>query len=303
MTADSEKSATGDPAIEGFRPDGAALLGEGLWGRVYDLGDGTVLKVARESCAGIGDGRMKIANEYAGLMLLSATEIRDIVPLAHGFASIPGSSELAREGFSMWLRTTRLAGTGLSAEAIDRLPANRQSVIGESLGRTLARLHAALDAAARPGAAASIGNEYRELDAVARRSGDPLYRDALATLARERDRMPIAIRSRACHGDFNVSNILFAHDRVCGVVDFAEWGFNFPEKDASDIINELPALSPSLRRAYQAESGIALDDRRLVLGIAENALYGALIGERQAGKASVISARALLRTQLEALAR
>ena len=55
-----------DFAIEAFRPERAALLGEGLWGRVYDLGDGTVLKVAREHCAGIGNGVEKIASEHAG---------------------------------------------------------------------------------------------------------------------------------------------------------------------------------------------------------------------------------------------
>jgi len=184
----------------------------------------------------------------------------------------------------------------LSVETIDRLPAARQSAIGASIGRTLARLHAALEAA-RPGA-----GDYRALEAVVAELDEPFYRDALGFLAHERARMPVAIRSRVCHGDFNISNLLFGvDDAVCGVVDFAEWGRNFPEKDASDIINELPVLSAPLRRAYVEAGGAALDERRLTLGIAENALYGAVIGERQGDRPSVASARTLLRSQLAML--
>jgi hypothetical protein len=299
MMPDREKGEAGDFAVEAFRPERAALLGQGLWGRVYDLADGTVLKVARAHCAGIGDGRRKIANEHAGLVLLAATVIRDIVPRAQGFAAIPSSVALAREGFAMWLRSAKLPGVGLSVETIDCLPAGRQSAIGASIGTTLARLHAAL-ATAGPGATRE--SDYRALETIIVELDDPLYRDALALLAHECARMPVAIRSRVCHGDFNISNLLFgADDAVCGVVDFAEWGLNFPEKDASDIINELPVLGAPLRRAYAEESGAALDERRLTLGIAENALFGAVIGERQGDKSSVASARALLRSQLAML--
>jgi len=62
--------------IRHFNPAAHILLGEeGLWGRVYDLGDGTVLKLACETCSGMGSGREKIAVQCGRSKLNSASVI------------------------------------------------------------------------------------------------------------------------------------------------------------------------------------------------------------------------------------
>lgn len=40
-------------------PINAVLLGKGLWSNVYDLENGTVLKISRENSVGIGNGKKK----------------------------------------------------------------------------------------------------------------------------------------------------------------------------------------------------------------------------------------------------
>ena len=51
----------------------ASMIGEGVFGRVYDLRDGTVLKVARDKSAGIGSGRVKINKEFEALTRLQGS--------------------------------------------------------------------------------------------------------------------------------------------------------------------------------------------------------------------------------------
>src|SRR5262245_3815295 len=87
------------------------LLGEGVWGRVCDLDDGTVLKIAHEQCAGIGSGWAKIENECAALTLLAAADaLAGLVPVVRERGDIPSSSPLAEEGFAVWLRMTKVSG-------------------------------------------------------------------------------------------------------------------------------------------------------------------------------------------------
>jgi hypothetical protein len=66
--------------------------------------------------------------------------------------------------------------------------------------------------------------------------------------------------------------------QLCAILDFAECGTDFPEKDISDIVNVLPSLSRSVICGYEKESRFRIDSERLRLGLAENALYGAVIG-------------------------
>lgn len=77
--------------FEQFDPAKYALLGSGLWGDVLDLDDGTVLKVARESCAGIGSGIEKIQQEFAVLTHISRHKTDQVlsVPQALGWGESP----------------------------------------------------------------------------------------------------------------------------------------------------------------------------------------------------------------------
>src|SRR5262245_21011906 len=125
--------------IASFAP--ARLIGEGVWGRVYDLGDGTVLKIAREACAGIGSGGAKIENECIALQLLAAAgALAGLIPVVRGRGDIPPTSPLAAEGFTVWSHMTRMPGRIFSPDEIGGLSSSQQSRIGRDIGVAVARV-------------------------------------------------------------------------------------------------------------------------------------------------------------------
>jgi aminoglycoside phosphotransferase (APT) family kinase protein len=254
------------------------LLGEGVWGRVYDLGDGTVLKIAREACAGIGSGGAKIENECIALQLLAAAgALAGLIPVVRGRGDIPPASPLAGEGFTVWLRMTKMPGRSISPEHVGALSRSRQSRIARDIGVALARVQAALrDAPAvvrtsvAPASAAAV---YAGVTAAAEQLGDPFYLNAIASLTRARSQVAPAVLAHATHGDFNTSNVLVGDDGgICGILDFAEWGADFPEKDFAHILQELPAIADHVVASYERASGFVTDPARLALASAENAL-------------------------------
>ncbi len=285
--------------IEDFRPETGTLLGEGLWGRVYDLGDGSVLKVAQNTCAGIGNGREKVRREFEVLTRLANLEDLDgLIPRALAKGEVPHDSVFAAKGFAVWLRMEKIEGTRLSIPAIESAEPERQRRIGESIGGTLARLHRALEGPNRGGARLERSEGYADLKAAV--AGSRFYLGAIAALEREWRRIPPE-ELRVCHNDYNISNLLFADDLVCGVLDFAEWGLGYPEKDISDIVSEIPDLKASVIDAYEEASGRKVDRRRLELGKAENALFGAVISAREGDGPGERSEQTLLVRHLETL--
>jgi len=292
--------------IANFTP--TRLLGEGVWGRVYDLDDGTVLKIAREACAGIGSGGAKIENECIALQLLAATgALAGLIPVVCGRGEIPPTSPLAAEGFTIWLCMTKVPGRSISPRHVSGLSRSEQSRIARDIGVAVARVQAALRdalAAARTGLApASATAAYAEITDAAEQLGDPFYMGAIATLARARSQLQPAVLAHAVHGDINTSNILIGDDGgICGILDFAEWSTDFPEKDFAHILQELPAIADPVVASYERASGFVTDPARLTLALAENALFGAVIGERQRDADSVRSCRRDLSAALKKLA-
>lgn len=76
-------------SIADFNPSRHRLIGKGLWGHVYDLGDGTVLKLVREHCPGIGNGRQKVENEWKALAaLVQIASINTLIPRPQAMTSL-----------------------------------------------------------------------------------------------------------------------------------------------------------------------------------------------------------------------
>jgi Ser/Thr protein kinase RdoA (MazF antagonist) len=282
----------------------APVLGEGVFGRVLDLGDGTVLKLARDKCAGVGSGREKIQREHAALAILAeAQQLPGLVAVSLGHGDVPTSSLPGRDGFAVWLRMSKLPGRPISVDHVEDLSGTQQSALGDEIGIALARVQDGLgNALAAAGESATLIDDesgYGEIEAVIGELGDPRYQEAIAQLRKMRARIRLAILASPTHGDFNVSNLLFTPDRkVCGVLDLAEWGADFPEKDVADAIFELPMLTAAVIAAYERESGFKVDQGRLALGLAENALYAAVIAARRGDAEATQQNRELLPTHL-----
>jgi aminoglycoside phosphotransferase (APT) family kinase protein len=199
------------------------------------------------------------------------------------------------------------AGRSISPEHAGGLSRSRQSRIARDIGVALARVQAALRdvlAVARTSfVPASAAAAYAEITGAAEQLSDPFYLNAIATLTRARSQLAPAALAHATHGDFNTSNILVGDGGgICGILDFAEWGADFPEKDFAHILQELPAVADQVVASYERASGFVTDRMRLTLALAENALFGAVIGERQRDADSVQSCRRALSAALEKLA-
>jgi Ser/Thr protein kinase RdoA (MazF antagonist) len=170
-----------------------------------------------------------------------------------------------------------MPGRSISPEHVGALSRSRQSRIARDIGVALARVQAALrDAPAvvrtsvAPASAAAV---YAGVTAAAEQLGDPFYLNAIASLTRARSQVAPAVLAHATHGDFNTSNVLVGDDGgICGILDFAEWGADFPEKDFAHILQELPAIADHVVASYERASGFVTDPARLALASAENAL-------------------------------
>jgi aminoglycoside phosphotransferase (APT) family kinase protein len=87
--------------------------------------------------------------------------------------------------------------------------------VGESIGRTIARLHTAMAVALPP--CLSQNEPHKELEHIV--SVDHFHAEALATLLHERSAIPLSLRNNYAHRDFNISNLLFANGEVSAVLD------------------------------------------------------------------------------------
>lgn len=275
-------------------------LGTGLWGTVLDLGDGTVLKLARRRCAGIGDGFEKVQREAS---VLTAIEARCDKP-AVGIARVRGWGERSAPDIAsgddrtVWLHATRVPGDELELAELEHRADLDPDLFGSSMCRALAEVHALLRQAAPE---SFIPSAAENLEAIASEvRGDAEAEACVVRLARILNDLGNDAQE-LIHGDFNVSNLLFSGSEVCSVVDFAEPRRGFPEEDLAAIIADLPSQRPALVHHYERTTGRAVSERRLDYGLAMSALFTFLISRRLGNVPESEAARSRLYGLLESL--
>lgn len=125
-------------------------LGTGLWGTVLDLGDGTVLKLARRRCAGIGDGLEKVQREASVLKAIEARCHRPAVGIARvrGWGERSAPDIASGDDRTVWLHTTRVPGDEREVLELERATESEASAVGSSVCRALVEVHALLRQAA-----------------------------------------------------------------------------------------------------------------------------------------------------------
>ncbi|MEL6469801.1 MAG: phosphotransferase [Cyanobacteria bacterium J06623_4] len=263
------------------------LLGTGLWGEVIDLEDGTVLKLTRRKCAGIGDGLVKLQREVEVLHAFEAIN----EPLPISVARVQGwgtqrqslsSRELPQviqsdDDRKLWLRTTKLLGYARTASELEWLPRPEKGEIAGSMATAIASIHTLLQQASvqlnLPSAEASLLMLLHEVEDDA--EGSKYIEQLLKILEtmRKLPQMPI-------HGDLNISNLLFNRNEITAVVDFAETRQGFYEEDIAALISELPGYREQLIEAIARQTGHVVDERKLRYGLALKALLSFLIARR-----------------------
>lgn len=242
-------------------------LGEGLWGIVYDLGDGSVLKLVRKR-GGLGSAAALIQREVSALNILGARKCGgfEIPELrGHGDINLPANPFVAPlEG---WLHLSKLEGRRLG-NAIPPTPVGRQQ-LGETLGAALADFHE--DANKITGA-----KDLPQKDPILRAIGQ--LRDALAkpedkALCDDLKERWISLSSPAAflHGDVNLSNILVTADGRFSLLDFAECGMGAAHAEFRHF-EERPELRDAIFMGYQVASGKPIDLDVYYLAATVNAL-------------------------------
>jgi len=245
-------------------------LGEGLWGIVYDLGDGSVLKLVRKR-GGLGSPAALIQREVSALNALTALGGRKCggfdVPelLGHGEIDLPANPFVAPlEG---WLRISKLEGRRLG-DAIPPTPDGRQR-LGEQLGAALADFH-------EDSKAISDVTDLPQKDPILRAIGQ--LREALAKPEDKalcdnlKERwMSLPSSPVFLHGDVNLSNVLVTDDSRFGLLDFAECGMGAHHAEFRHF-EERPEIRDAIFMGYQAASGEPIDLDVYYLAATVNAL-------------------------------
>lgn len=258
--------------ISDLPPGPWPLLGEGVWGAVHDLGDGTVLKLVRRN-GGLGTGESKHYREVTALGLLTGLENVRLPRLVEAgrFSNPYGFSGPPLAG---WLRLERLEGRPVGEDGIYALRGEERERLGEEIGAALAHFHRAGEAIAED--AAKLGSPaLRSISEAMTRINDPALRVRL-------DRLKEMIAAENAphvflHGDVNFSNLLSARGQRPALIDFAEAGAGFAEEDFRHFDNPGP-LRDAIFRSYAAVSGRPVDELRFRMGIAVNAAVSLALG-------------------------
>ncbi len=278
-----------DPATVDL--DSYPVIGAGIWGSVFDLRNETVVKLARRTCAGIGDGLDKMRREYMVLQALPDRSTCGSIafPRALGFgAARPGA-------YPLWLHTSKLPGRVWKVAEIRNLPDDTASALATKIGEAASTTQEAL-------AKAQLEHQLPTLEGYMASIQSSLTGNdhAIAYLSRLLSishALPTAERC-VIHGDFNISNLLCDGKRVTGVIDFAETRIGYPEDDVAAIIGELPSLRSALIESFEAASGRKIDKSRLDFASAMQALFTLIICDRLDEHAEGEAARSRLESYL-----
>ncbi len=243
-------------------------LGQGLWGIVYDLGDGSVLKLVRKR-GGLGSAAALIHREVAALKTVGGQQRGGFnIPelMGHGDIDLPANPFVAPlEG---WLRLSKLEGRRLG-DVVPPTPDARQR-LGETLGAALADFHADVATLAEGTDLPSQDPIVRALDQLRAALPKPADKE-LCDRLKQRWTSLAPTSAVFLHGDVNLSNILVTDDGGFGLVDFAECGRG-PAHAEFRHFEERPEIRDAIFMGYQAASGEPIDLDIYYLAATMNAL-------------------------------
>ena len=246
------------------------LIGKGLWSEVYDLSDGTVLKLVQRE-AGIGDGAVLWRRECGALLEIDDLDLVLATPELIDSDLFQSVSQAEADGYAAWLRMSRLEGKPLDDNVIEALPDEQRDLLATELAGALASLH-------RSSIAFTTGprdDDRKDLDLIAEVAAD-------AAPAGLIDRLHDALSDALVpsHGDINSTNLLVDDlGRLSGLTDFAEARRGWREGDLCHLAL-MPAFFPAFRHAFEKAAGVRLNDERLALATWHNVLISLCIARR-----------------------
>lgn len=277
-----------------------SLLGEGVWGRVFDLGDGTVIKIAKDA-GGIGDGVEKLLKEQCLLEVFESNGAASLpfqLPRCIATGKVTEDHPLFAEGFRRWMISTKVAGRPLKIEQAKQLSAADRARAAQNLAGALCAFHQFLN---RTSLVSTLGPD--PVFESIRADRLPFTREEKILCAQVEHVCAAQDYSTAIHGDFNISNVLMDdHYNVTGILDFAETCLGHREDDLASLIGEMPFMRDALLDHYSQASGVELSPFLITLAEAKRAMIGMFIcRHRLNDPVSADKNEGILRAHLSAL--
>ncbi|MES1991812.1 MAG: phosphotransferase [Pseudomonadota bacterium] len=246
--------------------------GEGLWGSVYDLGDGTVLKIVRRH-GGLGSGEALHHREVEALTLLDGLTTSYMrVPRLFNADTFKNNYVGSAPPLAGWLRMEALPGTRLSTDAALTMPARSRDLLGERIGAAIADFNMQATTRAQEAQSKLADTVIRSLTLARNQLGSAeMHRAADAIMAAwetKRAQAPLVF----VHGDLNPDNIIDnGASAPLGLVDFAESGWSLSETEFRHF-EPLGAMRDSAFRGFTARRGFGPDLEAYYLASAADAL-------------------------------
>lgn len=248
------------------------LAGEGLWGSVYDLGDGSMLKIVRRH-GGLGSGEALHHREVEALTLLDGITTSQMrVPKLINGEAFQNSYLGSAPPLAGWLRLEALPGKRLTSDQVLTMPVRARDLLGERMGAAIADFSSTATPRAEAANSKLADTITRSLMLARNQLGS-------AELHRAADAMDAGwqgLRAQGrlvfVHGDINPNNIIDAGDHApLGFVDFAESGWSLIETEFRHF-EPLGGLRDMAFRGLTARRGEGLDLKAYYLASAADAL-------------------------------
>ena len=248
------------------------LAGEGIWGSVFDLGDGSMLKLVRKH-GGLGNGEALHHREAEALTLLDGFATDYVrVPRLIAAKAFTNNYIGSAPPLAGWLRIEALPGKRLSTDKVLTMPAREREMLGERIGAAVADF--SVEATKRAQKA-----ETKLADTITRSLTLARIQLGSAELHRAADAIAEAWEARRAkgpvvfvHGDINPGNLIDdGANRSLGLVDFAESGWSLIETEFRHF-EPLGALRNMAFRGLTARRGEGPDLQNYYLASAADAL-------------------------------
>ncbi|MEP0068501.1 phosphotransferase [Pyruvatibacter sp.] len=252
----------------GLPPPPWTPLGSGVWGDVFDLHDGSVLKLVCHS-GGIGSGQQILDGETAALQ--AAACLQQPIAAARFIAGAkinPSAEDLG--DYCGWIRMSKLPGRTAMSILAGPMDFTQKTALMCRLGETVALLHTQtrnLPAGQEPMPTVSQDRLLQIADIV------PDMRSAcleVATILAAGPQHPFL------HGDINGGNVLFAseHNHAQSDVGLVDWGEaqSGPVEIELRHMTDIGGPAEAMIEGYEAVSNTPLDPTRLNAALSMNAL-------------------------------
>ena len=255
------------PAPEEWR-----LAGEGIWGSVFDLGDGSMLKLVRKH-GGLGNGEALHHREAEALTLLDGLTTDYVrVPRLITAKAFTNNYIGSAPPLAGWLRIEALPGKRLSTDKVLTMPARDREMLGERIGAAIADFSVEATKRAQKVETKLADTITRSLTLARIQLGSAELHRAADTIAEaweaRRAKGPVVF----VHGDINPGNLIDdGANRPLGLVDFAESGWSLIETEFRHF-EPLGALRDMAFRGLTARRGEGPDLQNYYLASAADAL-------------------------------